>query len=100
MARPIGSYRPPGPAAAYRPRTEDRREANRFYASRPWRRLRKHYLIDHPLCRDCREAGRLTPAVEAHHVVGRRKRPELALDPDNLMGLCKPCHSRRTARGG
>jgi 5-methylcytosine-specific restriction endonuclease McrA len=78
---------------------EGRREAKRFYASTVWRRLRALFLVDEPLCHDCEQLGRLTPAVEVHHVQARRKRPDLALDPENLMGLCKPHHPARTARG-
>lgn len=63
-----------------------------------WERFRKFFLMNNPLCRDCLDADRLTPANEVHHV------HKLAdggprLDPDNCMALCKPCHARRTARG-
>ena len=52
----------------------------------------------HPLCEMCRREGRVTAAAEVHHIV-----PLSAggtHDESNLMALCKPCHSRITAREG
>lgn len=79
--------------------SEERKEGNRFTSNRRWRKLRALYLADEPLCHDCERIGRVTPAVEVHHIISRRKRPDLAFDPTNLMGLCKPHHTARTARG-
>ena len=48
--------------------------------------------------RPCRREGRVTAAAEVHHIV-----PLSAggtHDESNLMALCKPCHSRITAREG
>src|SRR5690606_3512031 len=70
--------------------------AKRGYDHR-WRRIREHYLRRHPLCEDCLEQGTVMEATEVHHTVpyrdSRRHRE------DELRALCKPCHSRRTARG-
>ena len=51
-----------------------------------------------PLCVRCLETGRVTPSKIADHIV--------PLDPndpesgdwslDNGMGLCQPCHNRKT----
>jgi len=56
------------------------------------------FLADHPLCHDCSEQGRITPANEVHHIIDRQERPDLAYDAANLMALCKSCHSSRTTR--
>lgn len=62
-----------------------------------WRKFRKMALAREPLCRDCKKAGRLTRATEVHHI---KKRSEGGEDSyDNVMCLCKSCHSTRTARG-
>jgi 5-methylcytosine-specific restriction protein A len=66
---------------------------------RAWQRFRLGVLIRHPLCADCHDAGRLTVAVEVHHVVKVRDDRRRRLDPTNVRSLCKACHSRRTARG-
>jgi len=64
---------------------------------RRWRAFREGYLARHPLCMECEQAGRLTPAAEIHHIVpladGGTDRE------DNLMALCKSCHSRKTSEG-
>jgi 5-methylcytosine-specific restriction enzyme A len=59
-----------------------------------WRRLRLVILANEPLCRSCREAGLTEPATEVDHIDGNARHNAVA----NLRPLCKPCHSRRTAR--
>lgn len=80
-------------------RRDDRREAKAFYKSRPWRLLRAAILAEEPLCIDCTRMGRVVVAVDVHHVLERRDRPDLALDPGNLEPLCKRHHAGRR-RGG
>ena len=71
--------------------------SRRFYRSKAWRQARALALHrDMYSCRDC--GGR---ATEVHHV--RELNPEniddpaIALGLDNLMSLCRACHSARTA---
>lgn len=66
---------------------------------RVWCALRKRFLAGNPLCSDCSEAGRTEPAVDVHHKIKVRDAPHLRLEISNLLGLCKRCHSIRTARG-
>lgn len=70
----------------------------RVYDSSAWKRLRSIQLADQPFCEDCLEDGRTTAATDVDHVERVRDRPDLALDSSNLRSLCKPCHSRKTAR--
>ena len=63
-----------------------------------WRRIRAAYIAGHPLCEECKKAGRLTPASEVHHVVALADGG--THDANNLMSVCKPCHSSITAREG
>ena len=63
-----------------------------------WPAIRRRFIAAHPLCEMCRRGGRVTAAAEVHHIV-----PLSAggtHDESNLMALCKPCHSRITAREG
>lgn len=54
-----------------------------------WPRVRRQHLEREPACVAC---GR-TKALEVHHVLPFSERPELELDPDNLITLCgDPCH--------
>jgi 5-methylcytosine-specific restriction protein A len=62
---------------------------------RQWERLRTAFLSKHPLCQMCQEAGRLVSATEVHHIVSLADGG--TDDEENLMSLCKPCHSRFTA---
>ena len=68
-------------------------EHSRRYGSM-WRKIRARFLSQHPLCEQCRLAGKYTAATEVHHVI-----PLSAggtHDERNLMALCKSCHSRIT----
>ena len=65
-------------------------ETDRRYG-RAWRRIRVAYIAAHPLCEECQRAGRLTPAREVHHILPLSQGGDHSLD--NLMALCKSCHS-------
>lgn len=56
---------------------------------------RKLRLAQEPLCRDCKEQGRITASQVPDHI------KPLALGgtdtDDNIRCLCKPCHLKRTA---
>ena len=67
----------------------------RGYGAR-WQRYRLQFLRANPLCVDCLP-DRITPAKEVHHIVAKRDGGKD--DYDNLMSLCRPCHSRRTSKG-
>jgi len=78
--------------------------SDQVYSCARWRRLRAWFLSRAPLCADPygdhKREGRAELATEVDHVIGRRKRPDLAWDPGNLQGLCKSCHSRKTREEG
>ena len=71
--------------------------AKAFYKSKAWRNVRQLALRrDMFTCCDC--GGR---AEEVHHKTeltpDNINIPAIALGLDNLMSLCGPCHSARTA---
>lgn len=72
-------------------------DTKRRYGSQ-WRKIRDAYIAAQPLCERCKDEGRLTPAEEVHHIMPLSKGG--THDQDNLMALCKPCHSRITATEG
>lgn len=60
-----------------------------------WVKVRKMYLILHPLCEMCEAEGRIIPAQEVHHKVALRD-GGARLDSDNLMAVCRSCHHKLT----
>ena len=60
--------------------------------------------MQHPLCEMCLAKGIVTPAIDVHHRDSFTnyeglKRMEVALNPANLMALCKQCHSELHKNG-
>jgi len=53
-----------------------------------WPKFRKAFISNHPECLIC---GR-EKKVEAHHIVPFHLAPDLELDPENLLALCRRCH--------
>lgn len=66
---------------------------------RVWRNFRIRYLNQNPLCQDCLVEGVSTTATEPHHILKVNDRPDLRLEPANLIPLCHYCHCKRTAEG-
>ena len=64
-----------------------------------WQRVRTAMLRRTPLCEDCAKTNIITIASEVHHIVKVRDDKTKRLDVNNLLCLCKSCHSQRTARG-
>lgn len=65
---------------------------------RCWKRIRDSYVKTHPFCEKCYENGVLVNTEEVHH-----KKPLSeggTHDRDNLIALCKSCHSRIHAQNG
>ena len=92
---------PPPKRKAYLPArtTQGRRvEANTpFYQSQQWRRVRKLYLEQHPLCVECQREGRITPARVVDHIKPINE-GGARFDPTNLQGLCDKCHNKKSGR--
>ena len=81
-------------------RSPQRQEDNAFYWSMPWRRLRAWFIRqpENVLCVECRKEGRYEVAKVVDHIIPRRQRPDLALEPSNLQGLCSFHHGAKRAR--
>lgn len=63
-----------------------------------WRKIRNRYIQAHPLCEMCRGRGLVVAATEVHHKIPLSRGG--SHDDENLMSLCKSCHSRITAEMG
>ena len=79
--------------------TDARLLRKKAYNNTAWRKLRNTFLKEHAICTDCISKGRITPAVDVHHIKSPFKDGEinwnLLLDYTNLVSLCKECHANR-----
>ena len=57
-----------------------------------WRRLRAVILGERPLCQHCLARGVIEPATEVDHADNDSSNN----DRNNLVPMCKPCHSKKT----
>ena len=74
--------------------------ARSFYGSVAWQRVRAYVKQrDKYLCQDCLKKGIYKPADEVHHIQpltpDNIEDPEISLNADNLVSLCKDCHEAR-----
>jgi len=72
-------------------------ETNKRYNS-IWRKIRKEFIKSNPLCKICKQDGKLTPAQEVHHVIPLSENG--THDISNLQSLCKYHHSSESTRSG
>ena len=77
--------------------TERTSEAKKRYGYH-WKKIRAKFLNSHPFCEECRKNGRYVIATEVHHILPLARGGTNSID--NLMPLCKPCHSRISVQDG
>jgi len=76
-----------------------------FYKSKAWRGVRS-FVLDrsHGLCERCLERGEMKPADAVHHRIPLSEQtvgdPDISLNPDRLIALCKECHEEEHRRLG
>ena len=97
----------PWTAKQHRPRSNPKRPRERrarlpFYDSADWKKFRIWYLSSSPMCADPfgyhAEDGKQVVAVDVDHITPIATDPDGAFDADNVQGLCKACHARKTNR--
>jgi 5-methylcytosine-specific restriction protein A len=69
-----------------------RPEHHALYSSAAWRKLSAEVRASSDRCYHC---GKLTTKLVADHVIPVERRPDLALDPGNLVPSCVGCNTRR-----
>lgn len=70
------------------------KQADTFYTSNRWKKLRDWYRARHPLCELCGQ-----PTQTVHHIIELRD-GGLEMAEDNLQALCLACHNRAHPRKG
>lgn len=74
-----------------------RTEYRAWYQTPLWRKLASLIRREEPLCRECNKRGEMHRTQVIDHIVPFKGNWQLFADRDNLQGLCKPCHDRKTA---
>lgn len=64
-----------------------------------WRKLSERFRKQYPLCQPCIKKGKITPVADVHHIKPVRDFPELRLNWDNLMSVCRACHKEIEGNG-
>ena len=65
---------------------------------RAWKRIRDKYAAEHPFCERCFGRGVIVPTEEIHHMLPLSEGG--THDRENLIALCKSCHSQIHAQRG
>lgn len=92
-------------AYIYKPKRKNSNISNlnkrqEVYNTTLWKKMRLAYLTEHPLCEICVMEGKTTLGEDIHHVHSFMdakdiyERDRLAFDSNNLITVCKICHSR------
>ena len=76
----------------------DRDPAVRRRYGRAWKRIRDSYVKTHPFCEQCYKNGIIVPVDEVHHKIPLSEGG--THDRNNLIALCKSCHSKIHAQRG
>ncbi len=82
----------------HEPRSARRPSPAKQGYGRRWRKARRLYLREHPLCVQCEAEGTIMAATVVDHVVPHRGDYNLFWDESNWQAMCKPCHDRKTGR--
>ena len=85
-------------------RTFNREDRQKIYQSAKWKKLRLAKLMANPLCEICLDKGIVRSAEDIHHKDSflnytGNKRLEKAYDYNNLLSVCKECHSQLHLNG-
>lgn len=71
---------------------EHHREWKKLYLTTRWRKLRDLILRRDPVCMECKRRA----STIADHKIDHRGDLILFWDPNNIRGICKPCHDIKT----
>ena len=70
---------------------------SKIYNSKKHKIWRSAILTKNPICVECQKRGKIVEAKEADHITPIEQGGE-PYDLANGQGLCKSCHSKKTAK--
>ena len=68
-----------------------------FYQAHRWRKHRKIYLSEHPLCVECEKVSKVVEAKVLDHIIPINQ-GGAEYDYKNHQGLCSSCHNSKSGR--
>ena len=74
-------------------RFDQRRERN----TPRYKRMRRRFLQENPLCVVCKKEGIVRQADEIDHIIPVRVAPKRMWDVKNIQAICRPHHEDKTA---
>ncbi|WP_179988384.1 MULTISPECIES: HNH endonuclease signature motif containing protein [unclassified Acinetobacter] len=57
-----------------------------------WQQYRLRFLQENPLCKFCKEQGKVTEATVVDHIIPHQGDKQLFWEASNHQALCKFCH--------
>lgn len=114
MKRPLRPYSYPGCSTLVvsgrceKHKAKDQEKVRRYNRARyaeyqhlygnEWKKARKAWLMEHPLCVECQKQGKVVPATVVDHIKPHKGDVGLFWDRGNWQSLCWSCNSRKAAR--
>ena len=65
------------------------------YHTRQWRNYRKQFIINNPLCVECKKIDKIVVTNVVGHIIPVSERPDLFWEPANHKALCTSCNNRQ-----
>ena len=62
-----------------------------------WKRYRKAFLSNHPLCEECLRNDKVTLSTVVDHIIPHKGSKMLFWAEHNHQALCETCHNKKTA---
>lgn len=78
-------------------RDRDRGTAHQRGYDAEWKKHRDQFLLEHPLCVECRRKGYVMPATVVDHIVPHKGDKDLFWNKSNWQPLCETHHNIKTA---
>jgi 5-methylcytosine-specific restriction protein A len=69
-----------------------------LYNASRWKKLRKQFLQEHPICVECEAKGVIKAATVVDHIEAHKGDEELFWNQSNWQPLCKCCHDKKTVK--